>query len=365
MRKIFFVACIFICINAAAQNGSELMNVTDMVKIKTVSGITINYDGTKAAFTVNSIEPLENDKLDYRYTSQIFIQPMDGSSPYQLTFSKERTAQPSWSPDGKFLAFVRVADGKPQIFILPMNGGEAWQLTHFMYGASNPKWSPDGKQIIFSASIPFRQLLKDSLLNPTHAGPVWPFEKPGFNKNEEFKTSKVKPDPNGDLQEIRTYLLNDEIDGKARVLDKLNFQDEMGVTSDLSFNHFFSINVSPDATPKETTHGFYRYNDVEFTPDGKSLIISGNMDSTQHPDRAMENEIFMSDVDGNNLHLLLGQKGMVYNSAKISPSGKWLAFQFDTTSFVSISTLGIMPLNGNSRNMITIPLDRSKSNLIW
>jgi Tol biopolymer transport system component len=50
-------------------------------------------------------------------------------------------SSPQWSPDGKFLAFVRTPEkeGKPQppqIFILPLDGGEAWQLTHLPKGAS-------------------------------------------------------------------------------------------------------------------------------------------------------------------------------------------------------------------------------------
>jgi Tol biopolymer transport system component len=53
-----------------------------------------------------------------------------------------------------------------------MEGGEPIQLTKDKYGASNPKWSPDGKKILFSSSIPLRDLLQDSILNPSKSIPL-------------------------------------------------------------------------------------------------------------------------------------------------------------------------------------------------
>ncbi|WP_204279849.1 TolB family protein, partial [Serratia marcescens] len=71
-----------------------------------------------------------------------------------------------------------------------------------------------------------------------------------------------------------------------------------------------------------------------------------NMDSTRHPDRVLENEIFLVDVNGQHLKKLLGEPGKNYNSPAVSPSGKWLAFQYGNTSFVDVPMLAIMPLNG-------------------
>jgi Tol biopolymer transport system component len=65
------------------------------------------------------------------------------------------------SPDGKQIAFTDLLKKKNQIFILSMEGGEPIQLTKDKYGAS--KWSPDGKKILFSSSIPLRDLLQDSI----------------------------------------------------------------------------------------------------------------------------------------------------------------------------------------------------------
>jgi dipeptidyl aminopeptidase/acylaminoacyl peptidase len=63
--------------------------------------------------------------------------------------------------------------------------------------------------------------------------------------------------------------------------------------------------------------------------------------------------------------LLLGKKGQGYNSASVSPSGKWLAYQQGTTSFVSVPALYVMPLSGTEKDALAIPYDRNKGGLTW
>ncbi|QDA59243.1 S9 family peptidase [Hymenobacter jejuensis] len=365
-EKLLLLCGLLFAHSGFAQPSREPIKVTDLLKIQQVGGITLTADGRKAAFTVLSTEPDAAKKSDYKNVSQVYVVNTDGTATVrQLTYAKEGAAQPAWSPDGRQLAFTRTVDEKPQVFLLASEGGEAVQLTHYTLGASSPKWSPDGKQILFSASIPINTLLRDSLLNPAKALPRWSFEKPGFDKNEQLVTSSAKPNADGSLAEIRAYLENDVVDKKAKVLTKLNFQDERDVSADQSFTQFFVVDAVAGAKPVAVTHGFYDFKQVDFTPDGQHLILTGQLDSLQNPDRSRESQIFMANRNGTQLRLLLGQKGVSYTSATVSPSGKWLAFQFGPASYASVATLAVMPLAGSSKDIVTLPLDRAKAGLAW
>ncbi|HEY4109602.1 S9 family peptidase [Puia sp.] len=386
MSKIPYLStaaiALFLTLHTQAQK--EPVRVTDLLRIKSIGDVRLNKEATKAVFTLTSIQP-ETDpkgsKWDYKYITQLYLVATDGSlAPRQLT-TKESATQPAWSPDGKQLAFVRNTDGKPQIFLLSFDGGEPTQLTHFRYGASSPRWSPDGQEILFSARITIKELIKDSLLNPTHRLPAWPEEKPGLKT--AYVPSGAKADPDGGLDAIRAYLDNDVTDKKAKVVTKLNFQDEMEVNPEMSFIQWFVQSatpapapaLAPAATPATgqpavqptpVTSGFFTYNSVDYSPDGKKLLLVAYLDSTEHPDRALESEVFLADRDGSHLQKLLGEKDRVYGNPRISPDGKLLAYTVSPTSFVSVPQLYVAPLTETGTgNKNLIPLDRAIAGLTW
>ncbi|HEY9197089.1 MAG TPA: S9 family peptidase, partial [Mucilaginibacter sp.] len=125
MHRLLFLIGLLISAAVAGQN-KQPVSVTDMLKIKSIGNVTLSPDGSRAAFTVTAIENEGDSKWDYKYVTQIWMAPTDGSSaPRQLTTTKENAIQPAWSPDGKQLAFMRGVDGKGQIFLLSLDGGEA------------------------------------------------------------------------------------------------------------------------------------------------------------------------------------------------------------------------------------------------
>ena len=93
-----------------------------------------------------------NEK-DNKYESSLYTVPAaGGTTPVRIT-GGTRDTTPRWSPDGKWIAFVRPNDKEtPQIFLLPMRGGEARALTDLPKGAGGPVWSPDGKTIAFTST---------------------------------------------------------------------------------------------------------------------------------------------------------------------------------------------------------------------
>ena len=74
-----------------------------------------------------------------------------GGTPHRLTY--RGGANPSWSPHGKKLAFVRTDRSRPDIdarrdiYIIRRDGRRLRRLTY--RGGSSPAWSPDGRWIAF------------------------------------------------------------------------------------------------------------------------------------------------------------------------------------------------------------------------
>jgi len=70
--------------------------------------------------------------------------------PEYLTVSTDRDNNfPRWSPDGRFIAYVRGDGRSSKIWIMAADGTDQRQLTQGSGSDNFPLWSPDGKQIAF------------------------------------------------------------------------------------------------------------------------------------------------------------------------------------------------------------------------
>jgi Tol biopolymer transport system component len=75
------------------------------------------------------------------------------SCPATASFPDEpRDDTPSWSPDGRSIAFASKRDGTLQIYILSFADCEVRQLTRGPTVAYAPDWSPDGRRLVFERS---------------------------------------------------------------------------------------------------------------------------------------------------------------------------------------------------------------------
>src|SRR5581483_2902032 len=76
----------------------------------------------------------------------------DPSQWVQLTNFTDQSTDPSFSPDGRMLAFVRGSMGSAQLYVKLLPDGEPVQLTHDENGKLLPAFSPDGSRIAYGTS---------------------------------------------------------------------------------------------------------------------------------------------------------------------------------------------------------------------
>src|SRR6266496_1193628 len=142
---------------------ARLITIEDLYQVKFLSRPRISPDSKQVAYVVTTI-----DGQKHEYRSAIWLSAADGGEARRFTAESAHTGDPTWSPDGRWLAFVsdregdaadtkqkdqkKQGKGKPQIWLIPTDGGEARQLTSMEHGASSPVWSPDGTQIAFTSN---------------------------------------------------------------------------------------------------------------------------------------------------------------------------------------------------------------------
>src|SRR5690242_14322724 len=91
-------------------------------------------------------------RIAFSHADDVWVADANGEHPRRLTRRPGPELDPSWSPDGKKIAYRdsrRGINNNDEIYVMDSDGRRPRNLTHGPVDEWSPSWSPDGKLIAF------------------------------------------------------------------------------------------------------------------------------------------------------------------------------------------------------------------------
>ena len=121
------------------------------LQVKRVGAVVPSPDGQLVVYQVGTAV-MEEETSEWR--THVHLARADGSESRQLTQGEHSATSPTWSPDGRWIAFASARSEKRNIWRIPIDGGEAQQVTDVEGSVGAFQWSPDGRQFAFTMTDP-------------------------------------------------------------------------------------------------------------------------------------------------------------------------------------------------------------------
>jgi len=138
--------------------GKDIGRLSEIqVRYPLITETALAPDGCHVVYGVR--EPLMTED-ESRYLTHLYLAPVEGGAPIQLTWGRCTNHTARWSPNGQYLAFLSDRPGlseekKANIYVMRIAGGEPWALTATTEtDVVDLAWSPDGERLAFLMDDP-------------------------------------------------------------------------------------------------------------------------------------------------------------------------------------------------------------------
>lgn len=258
-----------------------------------VSQPAVSPDGDRVAFVVATTSLADNTTY-----SQVWIDdaPATGG---------EHDGNPTWSPDGRFLAFTSrrgEKQGESTLHILPVAApGETRLVCSMPDGLGSLAWSPDGQTIAFTSRTPDERYSKES---------------------DAWRAPR------------KVERLFSRLNGENWVFDRPQ--------------HIHVVRTDGTGTPRNLTPGEFQHASPVWLPDSSGLVVSAQRHDSWDRDLASDLYVIPLDADTNpdGVRCLTAHDGDV-GFPSISPDGTKVAFvgRGDLDVFPQNSHVGVLPID--------------------
>jgi dipeptidyl aminopeptidase/acylaminoacyl peptidase len=227
--------------NASVMQSEPSLSLDRLYMTRMVGGSSWSPDSKSIVFVTN-ISGRNN----------LWLVSSSGGWPRQLTVSDQRQTQPTWSPDGRWIAYMSDYNGDEQwdIFLVSPQDGSVLNLTNTReISEEEPRWSPDGRYLAYvvkpKASSTYEIDICDTLMRTTkHLTSGTPADHSNYNPIWSR-------------------------DGKFIVYTQ---QQAKGTDSNI-----FIADVATRKSTLVTPHeGEQLYSASDISPDGKKILLTSN-----------------------------------------------------------------------------------------
>ena len=144
---------------------TRLLYVNEIKDSKSISAYKLmlaDSDGANEKTLLSSSEPIISpswspDGKKVAYVSfetgiaKVFIQEIASGNREAVLSKETQISSPSWSPDGKYLSLTLYQDGNAEIYILRLRDKTLTRMTNQFAIDTESSWSPKGNKILFTS----------------------------------------------------------------------------------------------------------------------------------------------------------------------------------------------------------------------
>ncbi len=112
---------------------------------------TIEFVAHEGTFVAVDVAP-NGQQLVFDLLGHLYTLPIEGGTATPITSGQAWDRAPRFSPDGRWIAFVRDGPGADNVWVMPAGGGLARPVTQAdsaPWVSGTPAWTPDGQAIAF------------------------------------------------------------------------------------------------------------------------------------------------------------------------------------------------------------------------
>jgi dipeptidyl aminopeptidase/acylaminoacyl peptidase len=287
-------------------DGTTASSIERYLNIRFATSPSFSPDGKRVAFLTNITG-----------TPQVWMINATGGWPEQMTFYSDSVGFISWSPDGTGLLFGKAKGGdeNTQLYWMSPDGSEIRALTNdpnvrYNFGG----WSHDGKQISYGSNKRDRNFFDIYVMNTGTGREELVYQQDGSNSPAAWSYN--------DSQIIVSHE-----------------SEQLSLDNDL-----YLVDLKTKAVTHLTPHeGAAQFGNVRFTPDNHSIIFATN-------DKREFYSLAQMDLASKRVDII-DNTAWDLESLEVSPDGGVLAYTINRDGF---SELYVRRLDTNGKPLITV-----------